>query len=235
MVSDFLKQALAEMNIDISKESYEKFEKYYALLIDWNEKMNLTAITEPQQVAVKHFADSLTILKHLEIEKNAKVIDIGTGAGFPGIPLKIVRDDLDLTLLDSLNKRLVFLQNVCDELNITAKTIHSRAEEASRNKNYREVYDYAFSRAVAQLNLLCELCLPYVKKGGFFAAMKGPDAQSEIANAENAVELLGGKIKEIKEFSLPDNSGRTLVIIEKIKPTPEKYPRHGSKIKSKPL
>lgn len=235
MISDFLKQALAEIDIDILNESYEKFEKYYALLTEWNKKMNLTAITEPRQVAVRHFADSLAVLKYVEIEKNAKIIDIGTGAGFPGIPLKIVRDDLDLTLLDSLNKRLVFLQKVCDELNITAQTVHSRAEEASGKPEYRDSYDFAFSRAVAQLNVLCELCLPYVKKGGMFVALKGPGAQQEIENAKNAVGALGGKIRDIKEFSLPDNSGRTLVIIEKIKPTPEKYPRHGSKIKAKPL
>lgn len=233
MVSDFLKQSLDEINI--SPECYEKFESYYSLLTHWNRKINLTAITEPNHVAVKHFADSLSILKYVDIPKGAKIIDIGTGAGFPGVPLKIAREDTNLTLLDSLNKRLVFLQNVCDELNITAQLVHSRAEEASKKREFREAYDFAFSRAVAGLNVLCELCLPFVKKGGRFIAMKGPEAEEEIKAAKNAINILGGKIKEVKKFSLSDGSGRTLVIIEKIKNTPEKYPRHGSKIKTKPL
>lgn len=235
MVSTFLKQALEKAEIKIADDSYGKFTQYYNLLVEWNEKINLTAITKPDEVAVKHFEDSLSVLKYVDIKENSKIIDIGTGAGFPGIPLKIVREDIDLTLLDSLNKRLVFLQDVCKKLNISAQTIHSRAEESSRKKEYREKYDFAFSRAVAQLNLLSELCLPYVKKGGVFVAMKGPDVGEELKNAENAINILGGKIREIKEFSLSDNSGRTLVIIEKIKNTPEKYPRHGSKIKAKPL
>lgn len=235
MVADFLIEALNEMTIDIPKESIESMEKYYDLLIEWNEKMNLTAITEPKEVAIKHFADSLSILKNIDIPQNSKIIDVGTGAGFPGLPLKIVRDDLQLTLLDSLNKRLIFLDKVCEELNIQAETLHSRAEEASRKEKYREQYDFAFSRAVAQLNLLCEFCLPYVKKGGCFVAMKGPDAEAEINSAKKAISILGGRIKEVKEFNLPDNSGRTLVIIEKTKNTSDKYPRHGSKIKAKPL
>lgn len=235
MVSTYLKQALKKAEINITDESFKKFEQYYNLLVEWNEKINLTAITKPDEVAVKHFEDSLSVLKYVDIKENAKIIDIGTGAGFPGIPLKIVRGDINLTLLDSLNKRLVFLQNVCNELNISAQTLHSRAEESSRKAEYREEYDFAFSRAVAQLNLLSELCLPYVKKGGCFVAMKGPDVREEIINAEKAIEVLGGKIKEIKEFNLSDNSGRTLVVIEKIKNTPEKYPRHGSKLKSNPL
>lgn len=235
MVSTYLKQALKKAEINITDESIKKFEQYYNLLVEWNEKINLTAITKPDEVAVKHFEDSLSVLKYVDIKENAKIIDIGTGAGFPGIPLKIVRGDINLTLLDSLNKRLVFLQNVCNELNISAQTLHSRAEESSRKAEYREKYDFAFSRAVAQLNLLSELCLPYVKKGGCFVAMKGPDVREELKNAEKAIEVLGGKVKEIKEFNLSDNSGRTLVVIEKIKNTPEKYPRHGSKLKSNPL
>lgn len=235
MVSTFLKQALQKAEINITEQSVEKFEQYYDLLIEWNEKINLTAITKPEEVAVKHFEDSLSVLKYVDIKENAKIIDVGTGAGFPGVPLKFVREDVDLTLLDSLNKRLVFLQDVCSKLNIYAETLHSRAEEASTKKEYREKYDFAFSRAVAQLNLLSELCLPYVKKGGYFVAMKGPDVGEELKNAENAIGILGGKIREIKEFNLSDNSGRTLVIIEKVKNTPEKYPRHGSKIKAKPL
>lgn len=235
MVSTYLKSALKKAEINIIYNNFKKFEQYYNLLIEWNEKINLTAITKPEEVAVKHFEDSLSVLKYVDIKENAKIIDIGTGAGFPGIPLKIVRDDINLTLLDSLNKRLVFLQNVCNEINISAQTLHSRAEESSRKAEYREKYDFAFSRAVAQLNLLSELCLPYVKKSGCFVAMKGPDVREELKNAEKAIEVLGGKVKEIKEFNLSDNSGRTLVVIEKIKNTPEKYPRHGSKLKTNPL
>lgn len=235
MISGFLKQALDEMNIDISQNNLRKFEAYYELLTEWNKKINLTAITEPYGVAVKHFADSLSVLKYVDIQKNARVIDIGTGAGFPGLPIKTVREDLNLTLLDSLNKRLVFLQSVCEELDLKAELVHGRAEEVSKKAEFREKYDLAFSRAVAQLNVLCELCLPYVKKGGKFIAMKGPGAQEEIRNAENAVRLLGGKTEEVKEFTLPDNSGRTLVIIEKIKETPEKYPRQSAKIKARAL
>ena len=235
MVSEFLEKALQKSQIEIPADKYDSFEKYFNLLVEWNEKINLTAITKADEVAVKHFEDSLAVFKYVNIKNNAKIIDVGTGAGFPGIPLKIARDDLNLTLLDSLNKRLVFLQTVCDELNIEAETVHSRAEEGSRKSKYRDSYDYAFSRAVAQLNLLTELCLPYIKKGGYFIALKGPDATEEIENAKKSIGILGGKIKDVIEYNISDNSGRTLVIIEKVKNTPDKYPRHGSKLKSNPL
>ena len=186
-------------------------------------------------MAVKHFEDSLAILKYIQLKSDAKVIDIGTGAGFPGIPLKIAREDIDLTLLDSLNKRLVFLQEVCCDLKFNAETLHSRAEEAGKNPKYREKYDLVCSRAVARLNLLCELCLPFVKIGGYFVSMKGPGAAEEISEAENAVKILGGEICKVKEYFLSDNSKRTLVIIKKTKNTPNEFPRHGSKLKTKPL
>ena len=235
MVSEFLEKALQKSQIEIPADKFESFEKYFNLLVECNENINLSAITKADEVAVKHFEDSLAVFKYVNIKNNAKIIDVGTGAGFPGIPLKIARDDLNLTLLDSLNKRLVFLQTVCNELNIEAETVHSRAEEGSRKVEYRDSYDYAFSRAVAQLNLLTELCLPYVKKGGYFIALKGPDATEEIENAKKAIGILGGKIKDVIEYNISDNSGRTLVIIEKVKNTPDKYPRHGSKLKSNPL
>ena len=212
MVSEFLEKALQKSQITIPADKFESFEKYFNLLVEWNEKINLTAITKADEVAVKHFEDSLAVFKYVNIKNNAKIIDVGTGAGFPGIPLKIARDDLNLTLLDSLNKRLVFLQTVCNELNIEAETVHSRAEEGSRKVEYRDSYDYAFSRAVAQLNLLTELCLPYVKKGGYFIALKGPDATEEIENAKKAIGILGGKIKDVIEYNISDNSGRTLLL-----------------------
>ena len=235
MLKESLQRALQIQNIKITPEQENKFEMYYNLLIQWNEKMNLTAITEESQVAVKHFEDSLAILKYIQLKPDAKVIDIGTGAGFPGIPLKIVREYIDLTLLDSLNKRLVFLQEVCGDLNFNAETLHSRAEEAGKKTEYREKYDFACSRAVARLNLLCELCLPFVKIGGLFVSMKGPGGAEEISEAESAVKILGGEICEVKEYFLSDNSKRTLVIIKKTKNTPKEFPRHGSKLKTKPL
>lgn len=227
--------ACKKIGIDLTSMQAEQFEKYYNVLIEWNEKINLTRITEPGEVAVKHFADSLTLLSYYEIPKNARVIDVGTGAGFPGIPLKIARPDIELTLLDSLNKRLVFLIEACGTIGIDAHTVHSRAEDGGQNPLYREKYDVAVSRAVARLNTLCEYCLPYVKVGGSFVSMKGPDLSEELSEATNAVKVLGGKIKIVSEFELDGAGERTIVQIEKMKPTPKAYPRHSSKIKSKAL
>ena len=236
MVSEFLEKALQKSQIEIPADKFESFEKYFNLLVEWNEKINLTAITKADEVAVKHFEDSLAVFKYVNIKNNAKIIDVGTGAGFPGIPLKIARDDLNLTLLDSLNKRLVFLQTVCNELNIEAETVHSRAEEGSRKVEYRDSYDYAFSRAVAQLNVLSEYCLPYVKVGGSFCALKGPQAEDEIKNAYSAINTLGGKLKKVSSFALPCDGGeRNIVEIEKRALPSQKYPRNSGKIKAKPL
>ncbi len=213
----------------------ERFEKYYEMLIEYNTRMNLTAITEEQEVIVKHFCDSLYLLTKFEIPKGATVIDVGTGAGFPGLPLLIARPDLKLTLLDGLNKRLLFLQDVLSDIGLCAEIIHARAEESAANKKYREKYDVATSRAVARLNVLCEYCLPYVKKGGIFLAMKGPAAAEELADAQKAVEILGGKTAESQEYKLSDESTRTIVAIKKERHTPPAYPRHNSKIKKQPL
>ncbi len=229
-----IKNACEQIGIKLNDNQLEQFEQYYELLTEWNEKINLTRITEPDEVALKHFADSLTLLEYVEIPKNSTIIDVGTGAGFPGIPLKIARPDINLTLLDSLNKRLGFLGEVCSELGIEAKLVHSRAEDGGKDKLYREKYDFAVSRAVARLNILSEYCLPYVKVGGSFIAMKGPELTEELNEAKNALMILGGKINKVNEFKLED-SGRTIVVINKIKQTPKSYPRHSSKIKSKPL
>ncbi len=234
-IKDYLIKNLAEMGIELTESQLEQFDKYYEMLIDWNKRINLTRITEPEEVAVKHFADSLSLLDCYEIPEGAKVIDVGTGAGFPGIPLKIACPDIKLTLLDSLNKRLVFLKEVCENLGIEAEILHLRAEEGGRKLQLREKFDLVMSRAVARLNVLSEYCLPYVKKGGNFVAMKGPDAHEEIAEGEIAIEKLGGKIEEVVEFYLPDNSGRTIVIVGKDKNTPKQYPRQGTKIKEKPI
>lgn len=221
--------------IFLGEEQLEQFDSYCRLLLEWNEKMNLTAIREPEQILVKHFVDSLALLKFTELPQGAKLIDVGTGAGFPGLPLKIARPDLELTLLDSLNKRLVFLRAVCGELGVKAKVIHSRAEEGGKLPDLRQKFDAAVSRAVASLNLLAEYCLPFVKVGGVFLAAKGPQVDEELSQARNAVQLLGGGIERVEEYFLPDGSGRTLVAVRKEKATPALYPRHGSKIAKKPL
>lgn len=225
---------MKRFNIELTEEQINRFNIYCNMLIEWNSKMNLTAIKEPTEIAVKHFVDSCSVLNYVKIKKNAKVIDIGTGAGFPGIPLKILRDDLDITLLDSLNKRLVFLNEVAKELNLELNTIHSRAEDLGRQENHREQYDIAISRAVAPLNVLSEYSIPFVRKGGRFISMKGPNVQSEIDEAKKAIRILGGKYNNVVQFSIGDNS-RSIVIVDKLNPTPYTYPRHGSKISKKPL
>ena len=231
----YLTEAIKDYKIKLSEEQLSQLERYFELLCEWNEKINLTAITDPKGVAVKHFADSLSIFNYIDVPQNARVIDVGTGAGFPGVVLKIARPDIQLTLLDSLQKRLNFLSVVCDELNLDAELIHSRAEEGGQDLDLREGFDLAVSRAVAQLNILSEYCVPYVRLSGRFVAFKGT-AVGEIKSAKKAIGILGGRIKNIHTFELPlEGSGRTLVEIEKVALTPDKYPRQNGKIKSKPL
>lgn len=235
-IKNVLKTAIADYKIEISAEQYAQFEKYFELLVEWNEKINLTAITDVEGVAIKHFADCLAFFNYIYVPRSSSVIDVGTGAGFPGLVLKIVRPDINLTLLDSLNKRLVFLDDVLCKTNLSAQLIHSRAEEGARRKELRDSFDFAVSRAVAQLNVLSEYCLPYVKTGGSFVALKGPKAVDEISNSESAVKTLCGKIENVYEFELPLNGGeRTILDIRKIKPTPKAYPRISAKIKARPL
>lgn len=235
-IKDYLSPALINFNLELKDEDFERFNIYYKLLIEWNEKMNLTAITAPNEVAVKHFADSLSIFNYENIPIGASVIDVGTGAGFPGVAIKIVRPDIKLTLLDSLQKRLNFLRELLNQLGLDAELIHSRAEEGGQRLDLRENFDFAVSRAVARLNTLSEYCLPYVRLGGRFIAFKGIDYREEADEAKEAIGILGGKIIKINTFELPfESGGRALISIEKVRPTPDKYPRHGSKIKSKPL
>ncbi|MEE0856038.1 MAG: 16S rRNA (guanine(527)-N(7))-methyltransferase RsmG [Ruminococcus sp.] len=235
-MKEYLISAIDNYKISLSDEQIDQLQGYYEMLIEWNQKMNLTAITDPKEVAIKHFADSLSIFNYIDLPQNARVIDVGTGAGFPGVVMKIARPDLELTLLDSLKKRLVFLESVLNKLGLSSELIHDRAENAAQNIDLREGFDLAISRAVARMNVLSEYCLPFVKLSGHFAAMKGPDAQSEIQAAKNAIQILGGKIFKINEFELYENGGgRTIVLVEKIRPTPEKYPRNSGKIKSNPL
>ena len=219
--------------MDISAEMYGKFEIYARLLVEWNEKMNLTGITDPRGIALKHFLDSVIPLKFLNVPEGAKLIDVGTGAGFPGLPMKIYRPDIKLTLLDSLNKRVNFLSEVCKEAEINADCIHERAEIGGRSEKYREKFDIAAARAVASMPVLAEYCLPYVKVGGVFCALKGPN--EDIKAGESAVKILGGEISEVKEYSLPDGDKRVLALIGKVSETPDKYPRNSGQISKKSL
>ena len=233
MITEIVKQWCDENNIVISERQLQQFDLYAALLKEWNEKMNLTAITDDEGIAVKHFIDSISVVRLQDIK--GKVIDIGTGAGFPGVPIKIMCPDIELTLLDSLNKRLLFLEEVCRKLEIKAQLVHSRAEDGALLPTYREQYDIAVSRAVANLPALCEYCLPYVKVGGLFISMKGPDGRRELSESENAMKLLGGRIASVNEFTLPDSSARTMITISKIQKTDLKYPRKKQKINKNPL
>lgn len=230
--------ALKEILIknSISSENADKFYKYYELLVEWNEKINLTAITEEDDVAVKHFLDSLNAAKGI-VNSGMKVIDVGTGAGFPGLPVKIDNPGISLTLVDSLNKRIGFLNEVISALDLTdVETVHSRAEDLGINKDYREKYDVCVSRAVANLTTLCELCLPFVKVGGLFVSLKGPKAEEEVKEAKKAIELLGGSLAEVKNYDLSDTDlNHNIVIIKKISHTPTKYPRKAPKPSKEPL
>ncbi|MBQ8538775.1 MAG: 16S rRNA (guanine(527)-N(7))-methyltransferase RsmG [Ruminococcus sp.] len=236
MFKDILLKQAQLSDIALSDDQVEKLTRYYELLIEWNEKMNLTALTEPEDVALKHFCDSILLLKYADLPQGSSLIDVGTGAGFPSVPVKIVRPDIKLCLLDSLNKRLTFLNEVVNELKLDdVKIVHSRAEDGAKKAELREKFDFATSRAVAQLNVLSEYCLPYVKVGGAFIAMKGKYSEEEIANAKSAIKLLGGKTVKVDTYNLADTSERTIINIKKLNSTDKKYPRTSAKIKSKPL
>lgn len=232
---EHLRTGAAEMQISLTDAQLAQFDRYAALLTAWNEKMNLTGITDPEGIVTRHFLDSLSVLTAAPLPVGASLIDVGTGAGFPGIPLKIARPDLRLTLLDSLNKRLTFLRAVTDALGISAETVHMRAEDGGRNPAMRGRYDVVTARAVAALPVLAEYCLPFAKKGGLFIAMKGPDCDAECAAADRGVRMLGGRIERQLARTLDDGSGRTLIVIRKAAPTPPAYPRAGAKIAKAPL
>jgi len=236
MIKDLLLNFIKDYKITLTENQYEQFQKYFELLVEWNEKMNLTAITDENGVALKHFADSLSLLNFVDIPQNSTLADVGTGAGFPGVVLKIARPDIKLTLIDSLNKRLVFLNEVCSQLGIDAELIHSRAEDGARDEKMRESFDFVASRAVARMNVLSEYCLPYVKVGGAFCAMKGAQANEEFKESLNAINTLGGKLENKYFFELPENGGeRAIAVVRKVRNTPQKYPRQSGKIKAKAL
>lgn len=222
-----------KIGIKLSDEQLNEFYEYMQLLLEWNEKMNLTAITDPEEVIKKHFVDSITIKKY--IKEKSRLIDVGTGAGFPGIPLKIVDKSIKLTLLDSLNKRINFLNEIIEKLNLKeVNTIHSRAEEYAKNK-VRESYDVAVSRAVADLPILLEYLMPYVKLNGICICMKGPKAQEELERSKKAINILGGKLEEVEKITIDEEMERNLIIIRKIKDTPNKYPRKAGMPTKNPI
>lgn len=221
--------------LELNADAIKRLNLYGNLLVSWNEKMNLTAITEPEEVLYKHFLDCLLFFKHINVKENAKIIDVGTGAGFPGMVLKIARPDTELTLLDGLNKRLTFLNAVLAESGLTAETVHSRAEDSGRNPLYREKFDIACARAVANLPVLCEYCIPFVKVGGMFVAMKGSQGISEAEAAERAYKTLCCEKPAIICENLRENEERTFIISKKISQTPTKYPRSGAKISKSAL
>jgi 16S rRNA (guanine(527)-N(7))-methyltransferase RsmG len=227
------KNEVQQLNIALDDTAVENFDTYATELVEWNKKMNLTAITEPDDIVIKHFVDCLMLLKYVDIPQNSTLIDVGTGAGFPAVPIKIARNDIQITLMDSLNKRLVFLEDVLSKCSLDCELIHSRAEDLGKNSEYRESYDIATARAVAPLNILSEYCLPFVKVGGLFVALKG--SSDEVTTAQNAIKELGGEIIDNVSYKLSNSDPRSIVIIKKISQTPTKYPRKSKKISSQPL
>ncbi len=222
--------------VTLTEDTVKQLNCYGNLLLEWNEKINLTAITEPKEVLYKHFYDCILFLKNVKLDEGESLIDVGTGAGFPGMVLKIVRPDIKVTLLDSLNKRLVFLNEVIDKLGLSGvKTLHMRAEEAGKSKLHREKYDIACARAVAALPQLLEYCSPLVRVGGRFVSMKGPSAESEALLSQNAVKVLGLKEPVIVKETLTGKEERAFMILSKISQTPPKYPRKPNDISKQPL
>ena len=230
-------QELETLGIQLTDVQKKQFDRYFELLIEWNRVMNLTGITEYDEVNLKHFTDSLTIVRIKEMKNVSTLIDVGTGAGFPGIPITIAFPNIKVTLLDSLNKRIKFLNQVVEELDLKdVVTLHGRAEDYAKKQEYREQFDLCVSRAVANLSTLSEYCLPFVKKEGCFISYKSADSDEEIQQSQNALDILGGKIEKVDKFMLPGSDmGRALVMVEKVKNTPKKYPRKAGMPSKEPL
>lgn len=226
-----------DFNHILSDEQIKQFKQYYELLVTYNEKMNLTRIIEAGDVYIKHFLDSISVCTGYDFDTKKTVVDVGTGAGFPGFPLKIAFPNIELTAIDALNKRVKFLEEVSDTLGLEDVTcIHSRAEDGAMDTSLREQFDVCVSRAVAELSVLAEYCLPFVKVGGQFVSLKGPAAVEELENAQNAIATLGGEVVNVQDVNIPfSDLKHKLVIINKVKETPLKYPRKPSKIKKRPL
>lgn len=226
------RKVFEENELELTEEVYEKLDIYADFLVETNKVMNLTAITDPLDILVKHFADSISITKYVDFADGMKAIDVGTGAGFPLLPVKIYKPGINITLLDGNNKRIRFLSELCEKISVDAECIHERAELLARKEEYREQYDIATARAVSAMPVLSEYCMPFVKTGGVFCAMKGPS--EDIKAASNAVKILGGKITDDINYEINEEQ-RRVVIVKKITPVSPKYPRPSGKIKSKPL
>ena len=232
---DEMSKKAQRYNIELSSEQLNMLDKYAEMLVEWNFKINLTAITDSEGIMIRHFEDSIAMLKYVDSPINSSLIDIGTGAGFPGMVLKIIRPDLKITLLDSLNKRISFLNTVSDKLCLDINTVHLRAEDGGKLSKYRERFDIACARAVSNMRELSEYCIPYVKVGGQFVSLKGPDVVDELDLARPAIGTLGGRVNSVCNYIISDGSGRNIIIVDKVKPTPIQFPRISAKIAKKPL
>lgn len=234
---NLLKSEADKLGVPLDGVALDNFDKLAEMLVEWNSRINLTAITEPTEIVYKHFADSLTALAAVEVPQGASFVDVGTGGGFPGLPILVARPDLHGVLLDSTQKKLMYVDYCLNKLGLlnSGRTLHMRAEEAGIKLQLRNRFDFSFSRAVANLRELSEYCLPLTKVGGTFVALKGTKAMEEIADAKEAIKILGGEIQEVKQFFLGDMGVRYLVIIKKVSPTPPKYPRASAKIAKEPL
>lgn len=228
-------ETIKSFDINVDDSTFARLDKYAEMLIETNKSFNLTAIKEPDDVTVKHFADCLAIFKYIDIPEKAKIIDVGTGAGFPGLVLKLFRPDIQMTFLDSTKKKLGFIENVLNECGVQGEILHLRAEEAAQLSKYREKFDFATARAVAALPVLSEYCLPFVKVGGTFISMKAADSNEEISEGKKAISILGGAIEENIVFDLVENMPRRIIKIKKNSQTPTKYPRPSAQISKKPI
>lgn len=232
---ELLKQELNAIGLQLDDYGYDRFDPYAERLVKWNEHINLTAITQPDDIVIKHFADSLYPLKYIKFSPGQSLIDIGSGAGFPGLPILIANSQLEVNFVDSVGKKLGFIKDVLRNSGLVANVTHARAEELGKDSEHRERYDFATARAVAPLNVLCEYCLPLVKVGGLFVSLKGTTGAEELRQAEKAIGILGGEVVKFDEYTLSNGDKRSLVIIRKISQTPTKYPRKSKKIDSRPL
>lgn len=232
---ELLKNEAQKIGIELDTYGLDRFDSYAERLVRWNSHVNLTAITEPEDIVIKHFADSLYPLKYIHMTAGQKVVDVGSGGGFPGLPMLIVNPAIEVNFVDSVGKKLAFVKDVLRNSGLFGTVTHKRAEEIGKDSKYREQYDYAVARAVAPLNILCEYCLPLVRVGGLFVSLKGSSGKDELRQAEKAIKTLGGELAKFEEYSLSNGDGRSLIIIRKISQTPTKYPRKTKKIDTRPL
>lgn len=232
---ELLKEYSSQIGVELGELALDRFDAYAERLVRWNEHTNLTAITDPEGITIKHFLDSLYPLRYIQLNDGDTLVDVGCGAGFPSMPLLIARPNIEVSFVDSVGKKLSFIKDVMLNTGLVANIEHARAEELGKNPDFRETYDVAVARAVAPLNILCEYCLPLVKVGGVFASLKGSNGKEELEQAENAIKVLGGQVQVFEEYSLPNGDCRSIVVIKKISQTPTKYPRKSKKIDTRPL